>query len=218
MTLEDEVTRLRAENTLLKQQLAQALERLAVAEQRLAELEHKTPASPSFGKAKTPKRERKPRRKRKPEHNRAWRLATPTRVERHVLERCPDCGLKLQGMSLGRRRQVIELPPPHPVEVIEHHVIKRWCPHCERWHAPHLDLRGQVLGPGRMGVRIVSLIAYLRTTLRLPVRRIRVYLQTLHHLTLSPGEIVALLHQVRRGTQTAVDHLKARAGESRGAR
>ena len=194
--------------------MAQALERLAVAEQRLAELEQKPAALPSFGKANTPERERKARQKRNPEHNRARRVEPPTRVEQHALERCPDCGLKLRGMSIGRRRQVIELPPPPPVEVIEHQVIKRWCPRCGRWHEPHLDLRGQVLGQGRVGLRIASLLAYLRTTLRLPIRRIGVYLRTLHNLTLSNGEIVELLHQVRRATQAAVDQLKAHARAS----
>ena len=34
----------------------------------------------------------------------------------------------------------------------------------------HLDLSGQVIGQGRIGVRIAGLIAYLRTTLRMTVR------------------------------------------------
>lgn len=219
--LEQEVIALRAENASLRQQLAQAVAQLAAAqtqlaaaEQRLAEVEQQATTKPAFGKASTPKRASKLRKKRKPEHNRARRLETPTRIEQHVLAHCPDCHLRLHGTSLGRRRQVIELPPPQPIEVIEHQVIKRWCPRCERWHEPVLDVRGQVLGQGRIGVRIASLIAYLRTTLRLPIRRIRVYLQTLHHLTLSTGEIVELLHQVRRVTQPAVETLKAEARAS----
>ncbi len=110
--------------------------------------------------------------------------------------------------------QVIELPPPPPVTVTEHQVIKRWCPHCERWRTPQLDLQGQVVGQGRFGVRITSLIAYLRTTLRLPIRLIRRYLQTLHGLTISTGELVELLHRVRHGTRSAVDRLKAQARAS----
>lgn len=47
-----------------------------------------------------------------------------------------------------------------------------------------------------MGVRIASLIAYLRTALRMPVRLIREYLHTMHNLLLSTGEIVELLHRV----------------------
>jgi len=37
-----------------------------------------------------------------------------------------------------------------------------------------------------------------------PVRRIQVYLRTLHQLTISTGEIVELLHEVRRTLQPHV--------------
>ena len=87
---------------------------------------------------------------------------------------------------------MIELPPPPPVDVIEHQVIKRWCPHCETWHSPKLNLSGQVIGQGRIGVRIASLVSYLRTTLRLPFRGIQRYLATLHSLQLSGGELVGI--------------------------
>jgi hypothetical protein len=99
------------------------------------------------------------------------------------------------------------------VEVIEHQVIKRWCPKCERWQQPRLDLRGQVLGQGRIGVRIASLLAYLRTELRLPVRAIVHYLETVHGLRLSAGEVVELLHQVQQGLNGAVAavHAQVRA-------
>ena len=68
---------------------------------------------------------------------------------------------------------MVKLPPPQPVEVIEHQVMKRWCPHCMRWCSPRLDLSGQVYGQGRNGVRVAALVAYLRTTLRLPMRRVQ---------------------------------------------
>lgn len=65
-----------------------------------------------------------------------------------------------------------------------------------------------------MGVRLVSLIAYLRTSLRLPIRHIQIYLHTLHHLSLSGGAIVGLLHQLRRAVQPAVATLQAQARAS----
>jgi hypothetical protein len=79
-------------------------------------------------------------------------------VERHALERCPACDYRLSGESIDYTRQVVELPPPQRVEVIEHQVIKRWCPHCGIWRSPRLDLSGQVLGRGRIGVRIASVV------------------------------------------------------------
>lgn len=113
----------------------------------------------------------------------------------------------MRGESLDYTRQVVELPPPQPVEVIEHQVVKRWCPHCAAWRSPRLDLARQVIGQGRLGVRIASLVAYLRTALRLGVRQIQAYLETLHQLRLSVGEIVALAHGVRRELQGQADAL-----------
>ena len=123
------------------------------------------------------------------------------------MEHCPDCHYRLRGESLDYSREVIELPPPQPVEVIEHQVVKRWCPHCERWRSPQLDLSGQVFGQGRIGVRVAALVAYLRTTLRLPVRQVQSYLATLHELHLSVGEIVELAHDVRQQLQGQADQL-----------
>jgi transposase len=214
LALQAENEALRHEVATLREQIAQLQAQLAAAHARIAELEQQPPTPPAFVKANRPKRERKPRRKRKPEHNHARRLETPTRIEQHALDRCPDCGQRLHGGTLARRRQVIEIPEPQPVEVIEHQVIKRWCAWCKRWQAPKLDLQGHVLGRSRLGVRIASLIAYLRHTLRLPIRRIQVYLQTVHHLRISSGEIVELLHHVRRATQPALERLKAQARAS----
>jgi transposase len=125
------------------------------------------------------------------------------------VEHCPDCNYRLSGESIAYTREVIELPPPQPVDVIEHQVIKRWCPYCETWHSPKLNLSGQVIGQGRIGVRIASLVSYLRTTLRLPFRGIQSYLATLHNLQLSVGELVELTHDVRQQLQPAADQLKA---------
>jgi hypothetical protein len=112
-------------------------------------------------------------------------------------------------------RQVIEIPAPQPVEVIEHQVIKRWCPHCNGWRSPQLDLSGQVLGQRRIGIRVASLVSYLRTTLRLPVLQVQSYLETLHNLRLSVGEIVELMHAVREKLQPQAEVLKEQVQTSR---
>jgi transposase len=216
MTLEAEVEHLRAENAELRQHAAQLQQQLAAALARIAELEQQPPDPPPLVKPnRLPATEPKPKRKKRASHhNRGRRCEPPTRTEPHTLDRCPDCHYQLRGQSVDYRRQVIELPAPVPIEVVEHQVIKRWCPHCRRWRSPHLDLTGQVLGQGRMGVRIASLVAFLALSLRLPMRRIQAYLRLVHHLTISSGEVVELLHAVRRALQTQVDTLKTQARAS----
>ncbi|MEP7188411.1 MAG: IS66 family transposase [Roseiflexaceae bacterium] len=216
MLLEEEVIQLRGENAELRQLVAQLQAELGQARTRIAELEQQRTDPPPFVKPNRPtSTEPKPKRKKRaPQHNHGRKRMTPTRSVEHALDRCPDCHYRLQGHSLDYAREVLELPEPQPIEVIEHRVIKRFCPHCRRWHSPKLDLRGVVLGQGRIGVRIASLIGYLRTSLRLPIRRIQAYLEGLHQLSLSTGELVELLHQLRHHLQGDIDALKKQARAS----
>jgi hypothetical protein len=220
--IQEEVVFLRDEVGHLQSVIVDLRGQLTVAQARIAELEQqqKPPAPkspPSFVKPNRPKRDTTPdgkRRKRAPQHNAARRREKPTRIECHALDRCPVCAYPLSGESIDYTRQVIEIPPPPPVEITEHRVIKRKCPHCNAWRSPHLDLSQQVMGQGRMGVRIASLVSYLRTALRLTVRSIQTYLDTLHGLSLSSGEIVELTHRVRTASTTTIDDLKKEIRQS----
>ncbi len=223
---EQEFERLRTENAELRQtlaasqaQVAQVTKQLSVALGRIAEFEaqaNERGGPPAFVKANRKKAEGKPqpRKKRAGEHNTSRKRMAATRIERHALERCPDCDYRLSGESVDYTREVVELPAAQALEVTEHQVVKRWCPQCEKWHSPPLDLSGQVFGQGRIGVRIASLVTYLRTTLRLPVRQVQKYLATLHELHLSIGEIVELTHAVRQQLQPQADQLRAQAQAS----
>jgi len=197
------------ENARLAGEAQRLTTALAEALQRIAELEGVQKAPPPFVKPNRPKPEgeKRPRKPRAAEHNTARRRMTPTRQVRHALETCPKCQQALQEERLQYTREVIELPPPQAVEVIEHQVMQRWCPCCEAWRSPRLDLQGQVFGQGRIGVRIAALVVYLRTQLRLPVRQIQGYLRTLHQLELSIGEIVELTHTVRRELKSEMERL-----------
>lgn len=220
-TFEEEVIALRAEVASLKEQLAQAL---AVIAQLREELDKYKSEPPSFVfvKPNTPsskKNDQKlPRRKRAKEQNGARRRETPTQAIEHKLEQCPDCHYPLQHPQIALRRQVIELPAPQPLDIIEHQLFKSWCARCSKWHRAQVDLSTQVVGQqGRMGIRIASLISYLRTSLRLPVRLIREYLHTMHNLLISTGEIVELLHRVAEAPpiQKATHQLHERVRHSR---
>lgn len=209
--LRAEVEALQQANRALQEQVGALTGQLQAALVRITELERRKKEPPTFVKPNraAPAEPKGPRKKRAAKHNTSRKRATPTRIERHALERCPECNYLLRGESIDYTREVIELPPPQPVEVIEHQVIKRWCPCCEKWRSPSLELSEQVIGQGRIGTRIASLVAYLRTTLRMPVRRVQAYLETLHGLQLSVGEIAELAHDVSQQLQPEVDALKA---------
>lgn len=211
-TLEEEVIALRGEVVSLKEQVEQLLAANAQLRSENAqlrqELDKYRSEPPSFVKPSTAKpkdkAQKQPRRKRAKEQNGVrHREQTPTQTIQHRVEQCPTCRYPVQHPQLALRRQVIELPPPQPVEVTEHQLYKSWCPRCEKWHQAHIDLSSAVLGQGRIGVRIASLIAYLRASLRLPVRLIREYLSTVHELVISTGEIVDLLHRVAETERVA---------------
>src|SRR5258707_7436070 len=189
---EEEALQLRKENQELRDALKQTQGLLHMALARIAELEKQKTPPPAFVKAnkKKPKdEENKPRKKRGAQYNHARRRGAPTQIVEHRIVTCPDCHLCLGGISLARCREIIDVPPPPAVEVTEHRIYKGWCTSCQKWHEAPVDFSEQVLGQGRLGVRLTSLIATLRTLMRLPIRQIQMYLQTIHGISVSSGEI-----------------------------
>jgi transposase len=204
-----------AENQQLRQHLAEIQAQLAAALVRIAELEARPPAAPpAWVKANATARPPKPRRRRAAEHNHGRRREEPTQIVAHRPERCPQCQGRLSGVQVARRRQVIELPPPPAVRVTEHQVYRGWCSYCRAWRVAPLDLQGQVLGRGRLGVGIASLVAHLRLELRLPLRTIQRYLADRHGLRVSVGELVDLLRRVAAAGQQAYGRLRAQVQTS----
>src|SRR6266567_8283077 len=111
MTQEEEIAHLRAENQELREALSQALA-------RIEELEKQKTPPPEFVKAnvKKPKaEEKKQRKKRAAEHNHGRPRSAPTQIVEHRIVRCPDCHLRLGGITLARVREVIDVPLPPPV-------------------------------------------------------------------------------------------------------
>lgn len=133
----------------------------------------------------------------------------PTRRVTHVLATCPACGSGLSGGTPKRTREVIELPVPQGV-VTEHVYLERQCPACGRRCVPPPDLGDQVIGQGRIGHGLTSLIAVLRDEARLPVRTIQTLLRTLTGLSLSVGAIVAACQRVAARAEPVLGALAER--------
>lgn len=211
MRAEETIASLEAQLKQALEQLSQVSEQLRVAQARIAELEKLKTPQPAFVKA-TKKHaqegEKKTRKKREAHLNRARPRAVPTQIIHHRVVNCPQCDLRLGGISLARIREVIDVPLPAPVQVTHHRIYQGWCTGCQRWHEAPLDVHEQVLGQGRIGVRLASLIATLRTVMRLPIRQIQGYLLTVHAMKMSVGEIVELLHRITEHMQPQLDRLK----------
>lgn len=152
------------------------------------------PAMPGLKPApgQTPAARPRPPRKRRA-HGYGRKRMTPTARQVHAYDRCPACQSPLRGGTRKRRREVITLIPAR-VEVTEHVYVERRCPRCHgRWQ-PGPELDGLVVGQRRFGHELLSLIAFLREELRLPIRAIQGYLATVAGLSLSVGSIVDALH------------------------
>ncbi len=136
--LREDNRRLREENERLRAQVVDLGQVVVELEAALAQAPKRRPSTPPV-KPSTPRAEGepRPRAKRDPQHNHGRRRALePTRVVRHSLEACPDCGGKLGAERVAWRREVIDLPPPQPVEVTEHVVVRRWCGVCRKVQTP----------------------------------------------------------------------------------
>jgi transposase len=181
--------------------------RIEELERLLTEKSRRDP--PSFVKPNRrakPPGDPEPRKKRCENH--ARKLEPSTEEVIHAVERCPDCGRKLTGGWEQRRRQVIDIPVG-PYVVRDHVILRRHCGVCRRDHTPKPDLSGEVLGRSRVSIRIMALVAHLRTACRLPVESIQELLRALYKLSLSVGEITGILHRVAKRGQAVHDGLLA---------
>jgi len=211
--LRQENKRLWQENKKLRQE-NKKLQREVGSLQKQAEA-GKQEAVPEFVQANKPKREGR-RRKRAAKHNHGRRRLPPTRSEVHEIERCPECGEQLTGGSGYYSREVVDIPPPAAVEVVEHRVMKGWCWRCRKWQKAAVNWAGIVMGSGRVGVRLMGLVAYMRAMLRLPVRTIQQYVTTVHQVKLSVGEISDLCRRAVTYVAEGSEKLLAEARASPG--
>src|SRR5260370_9113606 len=139
MTAEGTIDALEAQLKQALERLGEVTEQLRVAQARIEELEKEKTPPPAFVKAnkkKLPEEEKTPRKKREEKHNRARRRSMPTQIVEHRIVSCPDCHLRLGGISLARQREVIDVPAPPPVEVTEHRIYNVWVAMLQKWHEP----------------------------------------------------------------------------------
>jgi len=199
-----------------KEELIASLQQtIIIFEARIAELERQLAGkggpppwvkpNAALRNKKAKEQEKKERKKRSESFVR--RRETPTEVVYHAVSECPDCGRALHGGWEHARRQVIEVPQMR-VRVIEHVVLARSCGVCRKTCLPERDFSEQVVGQSRLGVGLMSLIGSLRADCRLPIRQIRSLLQILYGVSISTGEITAVLQRIAQRGQAFCQQLR----------
>jgi transposase len=172
---------------------------------RLGGGEKSTPEWVKPNRKERREQERKDRKQRQKSFVR--RREEPTEIVQHAVDNCPDCGRRLNGGWVHKRRQVIEIPEVK-VRVIEHQAMARRCGVCGKIHIPKMDLEGQVIGKMRIGTRAMSFVAQLGTVCRMPIAQIQGLLNTVYKLHLSAGEISAILQTTARIGEKEYERLR----------
>ncbi len=202
------IEQLMAENA----QLRERVEQLEV-DLELARNDPSGPKPPPWIKPNSPERkgEKRPRKKRAEGYARKRSTASSQIV--HAVERCPECECVLQGGTVKRRREVIEIVLS-PAEVTEHIVVERVCPLCSKRCVPKLGVKDGIVGRHRFGPKLLALIATLHEVGRLPVRRIQGHLESVFGLRISVGAIEYALHTVATKGTAAVEAILQQTRES----
>src|SRR5205085_3210761 len=124
---------------------SQLLAQLQILQERVKQLEAELQSlrgggdqsqPPDWVKPNRPTRKKKKRKPRS--HGFARKLDAPTARIEHSLEQCPQCQVALTGRRVVKTRRIIELPPVQ-VQVVEHQLIERTCPQCQKHWLPPVD-------------------------------------------------------------------------------
>jgi transposase len=199
---------LQDQNARLRQQVAQ----LQAENARLAGTVREPKRPPGNWPSERTQQERaaRPRTKRAPEHNRGRQRLEPDREIQYAEDTCSRCGHALNGGWEHRRIQVIEAPPPAPVVVTDHVLIRRQCPACGTRVLPALPAAAAGrIGQSHLGPRLLAQIATMAIVERLPIRQIQQRLLATYRFALSLGGITGTLEQVARRSAGTYAHLEA---------
>jgi transposase len=181
---------LRARMTLLESENRELRGKLAKNSQNSS----KPPSTDGYKKPK-PKSLRKPSGKKSGGQKghtgaRLERVEKPDHTIIHPVAHCQECGhsLKQSPVSGHRSRQVIDLPPLK-LEVTEHQVELKECPHCKFQNEATFPTEAKT--SVQYGSRIKSLLVYLNQYQLLPYERTVQLAEDLFSQTISQGTLYA---------------------------
>lgn len=217
MTKDEELEHLRAENTLLREELAEVKEHLRKLQDQLSKDSHNSglpPSSDRFAR-QPPKSLRKKSDKKKgaqpghPGHH-LQMVKEADRVQVHSVEACRWCSHDLTGIA--ERRQVVELPVKR-TQVIEHQVEEKCCPRC--FCRTRASFPEGVKAPIQYGTSIRALAVYLVCYQLLPFARASQMLGDLLGVGVSAGTIQSLIGQTHQQLDDVETQIKAALSQAK---
>jgi transposase len=143
----------------------------------------------------------------------SFRRVTPTPDDvtnrtHHPLRACPDCG-----HALRRRETVVRFIEdiPLPQKIVEEQTIERgFCPQCKKTRSA-IPLSSQHCTLG-LNVRLYVLFAV--TVLGQTFEKIKAHLHGLHGLSISDGELAAIIQEGHRKLLPAMNDIEAKIREA----
>lgn len=144
-----------------------------------------------------------------PGHPRHQRAAYPPeqidRTRVYTLDRCPDCGGRLQRLrDEPRVIQQVEMVR-QPVRIVEHRAGSYRCTHCGKTH--EAPMPAQVTQCGLIGPGLTALVAYLKGVCHASFSTIRKYLRDVVGVVVSRGQLAKLIGKVSAALADPYEHL-----------
>jgi transposase len=111
------------------------------------------------------------------------------------IELCPRCGQDLEPAAWSEPRIIQQLDIHDvPLSIQEHRGHSGWCSCCQKLYTAPLPIgieRGRLVGP-----RLTTLIAYLKGVCHASFSTIRKFLRDVLHVTISRGQLAAIIGKV----------------------
>jgi transposase len=119
----------------------------------------------------------------------------PDQVINHYPVTCSNCGGAPDAAASAsyQKRQVIDVPKPQPLVVIEHRAHACGCPHCGA--QTQAAFPEGINAPVQYGPRIAALAIYLQTYHFIPEDRLAELLKDLYEIDISTATIAAMEHR-----------------------
>jgi transposase len=210
--LQARVDALEAELAALKDVVAQLGQQLAAA-RKDSSTSSKPPSSDIVKPPKPPPPEGQDKRRigGQPGHPKHERVAFPPEAINggsfdHRLDSCPACGHDLEPALAIAPRVIQQVDIREvPLTIQEHRGHSGWCPCCQRMYEAPLPVgieRGGLVGP-----TLTTLIAYLKGACHASFSTIRKFLRDVVRLTISRGQLAAIIAKVSRALERPYEGL-----------